>query len=61
MVKAEVGRTHLLADGEENLLNGQPYENEDGVFIAEINAIVPYIKGVSSWYDDKINVFRIEW
>ncbi len=61
VVKAEVGRTHLLADGEENLLNGQPYENEDGVFIAEINAIVPYIKGVSSWYDDKINVFRIEW
>ena len=61
VVKAEVGRTHLLVDGEENLLNGQPYENEDGVFIVEINAVVPYIQGVTSWYDDKINVFRIEW
>ena len=61
VVQAEVGRTHLLVDGEENLLNGQPYENEDGVFIVEINAVVPYIQGVSSWYDDKINVFRIEW
>ncbi|MFR8033466.1 MAG: glycoside hydrolase family 2 protein [Lachnospiraceae bacterium] len=61
VVQAEVGRTHLLVDGEENLLNGQPYENEDRVFIVEINAVVPYIQGVSSWYDDKINVFRIEW
>ncbi len=61
VVKAEVGRTHLLVNGEENLLNGQPYENADGVFIVEINAVISYIEGVSAWYDDKINVFRIEW
>ena len=51
----------LLVNGEENLLNGQPYENADGVFIVEINAVISYIEGVSAWYDDKINVFRIEW
>ncbi len=61
VVKAEVGRTHLLVNGEENLLNGQPYENAEGVFIVEINAVISYIEGVSAWYDDKINVFRIEW
>ncbi len=59
-VSAEKGRTHLLVNGEENLLNGEPAVRDDGVFIAEINAIISYITGVASWYDDKVNVFRIE-
>lgn len=59
-VTAEKGRTHLLVNGEENLLNGEPYLRGDGVFIAEINAVVPYIHNVTSYYDDKVNVFRIE-
>ncbi len=59
-VTAEKGRTHLFVNGEENLLNGEPYVREDGVFIAEINAIVSYIEGVTSFYDNKVNVFRIE-
>ena len=57
---AEKGRTHLLVNGEENLLNGEPYVREDGAFIAEINAIIPYIKDATSYYDNKIKVFRIE-
>lgn len=60
-VTAEVGRTHLLVDGEENLMNGQPYLNEDGTLIVEINAVITYISGVRASYDYKANVFRIEW
>lgn len=60
-VQAEVGRTHLLVNGEENLLNGQPYENEDGILIVEINAIISYIQGVSAGYDEMANLFRINW
>lgn len=60
-VTAEVGRTHLLVNGEENLLNGQPYLNDAGVLIVEINAVITYIKGVTASYDEKVNVFRIRW
>lgn len=60
-VTAEVGRTHLLVNGEENLMNGQPYLNGDGVLIVEINAVIGYIAGVKAFYDPMANVFRIEW
>jgi len=60
-VTAEVGRTHLIVNGEENLLNGQPYINEDGYLILEINAIIGYISGVKAYYDEISNLFRIEW
>ncbi len=59
-VQAEVGRTHMLVNGEENLLNGQPYENEEGCLILEINALISYIQGVKASYDEKANLFRIE-
>lgn len=59
-VIAEKGRTHLLVDGEENLMGGEPYVKEDGTFIVEINAVASYIPGVTSCYDEKVNVFRIE-
>jgi len=59
-VMVERGRTHMVVDGDENLLNGAPYINKDGYFIAEINAIVPFIKDISSFYDEKSNEFRIE-
>jgi beta-galactosidase len=58
-VTAETGRTHLLVNGEENLLNGEPYIHKQ-TFIAEINAIVSYIEGVVAYYDDNVRVFRIE-
>lgn len=60
-VVAEVGRTHLLVNGEENLMNGQPYVNPDGYLIVEINAIIGYIQGVKAYYDEMANLFRIEW
>jgi len=60
-VTAEVGRTHMLVNGEENLLNGQPYEDKEGCLILEINAIISYIEGVQASYDEKANLFRIEW
>ncbi|ASA20342.1 glycoside hydrolase family 2 protein [Paenibacillus donghaensis] len=58
-VTAEKGRTHLLVNGEENLLNGEPYIHKQ-TFIVEINAVVSYIKEVVSYYDEKVRVFRIE-
>ena len=58
---AEAGMTHLLADGKENLMDGEPYVvPENRQFVMEINAIVSYIEGITAWYDDKVNVFRIE-
>lgn len=59
-VVAEVGRTHLLVDGEENLLNGQPILYAGEFLWMEINAVVSYIEGVETYYDDKINVFQIK-
>lgn len=64
-VIAEVGRTHLLVDGDENLLNGEPtvygdeaaYANE--ALYMEINAVVSYITGVTSYFDDNINALRV--
>lgn len=59
-VTAEKGRTHLLVNGEENLLNGEPYIYRDDVFIVEINAVISYIKDIKAHFDDKVKVFRIE-
>ena len=49
----------VLVNGEKNLLNGQPYLTPQGVL--EINAVITYIQGVKASYDDKVNVFRINW
>lgn len=58
-VIARSGRTHLIADGEESLMDGEPYVTPEGKFVMEVNAIVPYIEGVSVQYDERINVLRI--
>lgn len=59
-IKAEVGRTHLLVDGEENLLNGEPTLYAGEFLWMEINAVVSYIEGVETYYDDNINVFHVK-
>ncbi len=59
-VSAEAGRTHLLVDGQENLMDGEPYVTPEGALVMEVNAIVSYIEGVSVQYDEKVNVLRIE-
>ncbi|MGX7200166.1 sugar-binding domain-containing protein [Enterococcus nangangensis] len=58
-IEAEVGRTHLLVDGEENLMDGEPYVTPEGQLVMEVNAIVPFIMGTTVQYDDQINVLRI--
>lgn len=59
-VVAQTHMTHLMADGKENLMDGEPYISESNQFVMEVNAIITYISGVKAYYDDKVNVFRIE-
>ncbi|MBQ3425796.1 MAG: hypothetical protein IJH37_01490 [Clostridia bacterium] len=58
-IELEAGHTHMLINGEENLLNGEPYIT-DGRMIAEISAIAPHIEGASAFYDDKVDMYRIK-
>ena len=58
-VEARVGVTHLLVDGKENLMDGQPYVTKEGVLVMEVNAIAAYVEGASVQYDDKIGALRI--
>ena len=58
-VVAQAGHTHLLVNGQENLMDGEPYVTPEGIFVMEINAIVPYIQGTSCQYDEKVNVLRV--
>lgn len=59
-ITAEAGRTHLLVNGKENLMDGEPYITQEGMFVMEVSAIISYIDGVTAYYDDKVEVFRIE-
>ena len=59
VIELEAGRTHMLINGEENLLNGEPYLTDDRM-IAEISAVVPHIVGASTYYDDKVDMYRIK-
>lgn len=59
-VEAAAGRTHLLVNGIENLMDGEPYVTPEGAFVMEVSALVSYIEGVSALYDEKVGVFRIE-
>ncbi len=58
-ILAETGRTHLLVDGEENLMNGEP-RIQEGTFYMEISALIPWIKGLTAAYDDGIRAYRIK-
>ena len=55
----EVGHTHMLVNGKENLLNGEPYI-EDGLFIAELSAILPHICD-EAYYDENVNLYRTKF
>ena len=59
-VTAQVGVTHLLVDGKENLMDGQPYLTAEGALVMEVNALIPHITATRTQYDDKVNVLRIE-
>ncbi|MBO5292397.1 MAG: hypothetical protein J6B10_04345 [Lachnospiraceae bacterium] len=57
---AEAGKTHLLVNGEENLMDGAPYVTERGAFVMEVNALIPYINRTTCRYDDRVHVLRID-
>lgn len=59
-IVAEAGLTHLLVDGKENLMDGEPYISDSHQFVMEVSAIASYVKGTRAYYDEKVNVFRIE-
>lgn len=56
---AQAGVTHLLVDGKENLMDGQPYVTDTGILVMEVNALAPHVQGASVQYDDKIGALRI--
>ncbi len=56
---AQANVTHLLVDGQENLMDGEPYVTDTGILVMEVNAIAPHIQGASAQYDDKIGALRI--
>ena len=58
-VIAQAGKTHLLVDGRESLMDGQPSVTQEGILVMEINAIAPYVTGFSAQFDEKINALRI--
>jgi len=55
---ARCGHTHLLVNGEENLMNGEPTLMQD-VFWMEINAVISQIDGITALYDEDVNIYRI--
>lgn len=57
-IVAGVGRTHLLVNGEDNLMNGEP-EIHDDMLNMEINTMVSYIDGIDSLVDENVNLYRI--
>ncbi len=56
---AQAGVTHLLVDGAENLMDGQPYVTDTGILVMEVNAIAPHVDGASAQFDDRIGALRI--
>ncbi len=58
-ITARMGESHLLTDGQENLMDGQPYVTEEGIPVMEVNALVSQVQGVSVQYDGKIGALRI--
>ena len=55
-----LGKTHLLVDGRESLMDGQPYLTDEGILVMEINAIAPFAAGATAQFDEKINALRIQ-
>lgn len=58
-VIAKTHSTHLLINGEESLMDGEPYLSENGYFVMEIGALASCVEGASVLYDDRIHALRI--
>ncbi|NMN00262.1 beta-galactosidase [Bifidobacterium sp. DSM 109958] len=60
VVQAQVGRTHLLVDGRENLMDGEPYLSPRGDVVMEVAALVSWIEDVTVQYDERVHVLRVD-
>jgi beta-galactosidase len=58
-ITARYGYTHLIVNGDEVLMGGEPTLHRD-MFWMEINHIIPRIKGVKAAYDSGANVYRVD-
>ena len=56
---AQVGATHLIVDGRENLMDGMPWVTDTGILVMEVSALVTQIPGVSAQYDENIRALRV--
>ena len=59
-IMAEVGNTNLRFNQQEILMDGAPYRTEQGIFVMEVNALVPHIQNVRCQYDDRMQMLRID-
>lgn len=58
-IMARIGETHLLVNGQESLMDGQPYVTEEGIPVMEIRAVAPFVQGAESRLDERIGALRI--
>ncbi len=56
---ARIGETHLVTDGQENLMDGQPYMTEEGIPVMEVNALAAQVPDAAVQYDERIGALRI--
>ena len=54
-----VGETHLIADGQESLMDGAPYVTPEGILVMEVSAACSLVEGAQVQYDDKIHALRV--
>ena len=56
---ARTGETHLRTEGQENLMDGEPFVTEEGILVMEVNAAAAAVEGASAQFDDRIGAMRI--
>ena len=60
VLEAASHRTHLVVNGAENLMDGEPFLSPEGQLVMEVPAIVSWLPKTSCAYDERVNVLRIE-
>lgn len=53
------GETHLVTDGKESLMDGQPYVTPEGIPVMEVSAAIQCIRGATAQLDERIGALRI--
>ncbi len=60
VTQIRIGETHLVRDGQEELMDGAPYLAPNGIPVMEAAAVFSGIPGVKVMYDERIKALRIE-